>query len=86
MIDELNQYYPVTNDIEVLKKQREDYMFVNFFQGLVLYSNQFEATYKQEKGRFPLCRILFMTISGFRIFYSNFNLSLVEKSALIFLN
>jgi len=24
MIDELNQYHPITNDIEVLKKQNEE--------------------------------------------------------------
>ena len=43
MIDELNLYHQVTNDIEVLKKQREE-MFVSFFQASVLNSNHFEGT------------------------------------------
>ena len=33
IIDELNQYHPVTNDIEVLKKQREKLYICKFLSG-----------------------------------------------------
>ena len=44
IIDELNQYHPITNDIEVIKNLK-NYMFVSFFQVLVLNSNHFENNY-----------------------------------------
>jgi len=34
MIDKLNQYHPVTNDIEVLKKQRGELYVCKFLSGL----------------------------------------------------
>ena len=34
MIDELNQYHPVINDIKVLKKQREELYVCKFLPGL----------------------------------------------------
>jgi len=43
MVDELNQYHPITNDIEVLKKQRD--IFASFLRDSVLNSNHFEDNY-----------------------------------------
>ena len=34
LMDELNQYHPVTNDIDVLKKQREEFYVSKFLSGL----------------------------------------------------
>ena len=45
MIDELNQYHLVTNDLEVLESSVKNYMFVSFFRGSVLNSNNFEDNY-----------------------------------------
>ena len=33
-MDELNQYHPLTNDIEVLKQQREEFYVSKFLSGL----------------------------------------------------
>ena len=45
-INELNQSRPFTNDIEIfLKRNVKNYMFVSFFSGSVLNSNDFEDNY-----------------------------------------
>ena len=39
MIDELNQYHPVTNNIEVFKSSVKNYMLVSFFWDSILNLN-----------------------------------------------
>jgi len=45
MIDELNQYHPIANDIKILKKQQEELYVCKFHSGSVLNSIHFEDSY-----------------------------------------
>ena len=79
MIDELNLYHQVTNDIEVLKKREE--MFVSFFRASVLNSNHFEDI--QMKGNFISTEYFLIIISAFKTSTAFSGPSPIEGSTLV---
>ena len=76
MIDELNQYDPVTNDIEDLKKCEDIYVY-KFLSRLSLHLNYSEDSYRYVKAGFPLYKILChdRLRLGLRIFYIFWSIS-----------
>jgi len=59
IIDELNQYHPVTNDNEVLRKQGEELYVHKFLSGLSFQLKPLRRQLLVGEWGFSLCRILF---------------------------
>jgi len=84
MIDELNQYRPITNDIEILKKQCEIIYACKFLSGLNSQLKPLSWQLLAGEGRFSLCRILSQLSQASESSTTTFDASSVEGFTLVF--
>jgi len=71
MIDELNQYQSVTNDIEVLKMQHEELYLCKFILRLNSQLKPLLGHLLAGEGGSLFIEYFLMTVLGFRIFYNH---------------